>query len=305
MVPVGGNPTADADWRSDRATPPPALSGLTELWRVFTRYWKLSLIWSLVAMTLTALTTSFLMERRYRAYALIEAQQEDTAFAKLLGMPGRSASAAFQFAGNIIPGMQSAAAQELVTILNSFAFSKEVITHLNLTPILTKPSMLGSLWPDPAAEDPEWSAYKGFQLRFGAEYSYETNSITIWYLDTDRKRAVTVLQGCIDRLRQVLEKRQAKESAAAFEAIQAATEALSDPILKSRLYELLAAQIETGSIASAQSDYIFRVLEPPIAPPEIYSPKTVLDTLAAGGLCFVAGVLTSAFLDGRQKKTLK
>ncbi len=180
----------------------------------------------------------------------------------------------------MLGGGLSQKAEEYVAILNSFAFSTNLVRRHGLEPSLLVEHRW-QLYP----HDPQWDVYRTLQRRFGAVYSYRTDLITLTFRDKSREQAAKILGFYIDDLRAQLREREIQSTTLAINAIEEQIAKTADALLLNRLYELMAEQLKRNRLAQVQADYSFVVIDPPSAADRPYRPLVLMD-------CVLAGIIT-------------
>jgi LPS O-antigen subunit length determinant protein (WzzB/FepE family) len=184
---------------------------------------------------------------------------------------------------------QGGEGQEYVTILESFAFTTELIGKYGLAnELLTPAEMNGHAFATSAAL--RWSAYNVMRSRFSCDYSIKTGNLTIYYVDTDSQRAQRILGYYVDGLRDKLRQREIHDSSAAVTSLQDEVRATSDTLLAQSLYELMAKQLQRKKLAQVQAEFAFTVLEPPVAPLRPFYPRVLFSSAMA---MVIGGVIAS------------
>jgi LPS O-antigen subunit length determinant protein (WzzB/FepE family) len=256
--------------------------------------WRIIAVAALAAMVLTALTTSLLLRKSYRAIAILRPIPKAATASRIAGMFGVGGAAISPLAslmgGAGGPGADEA--QEYMTILQSFAFNTALIDRHHLDPKLFHPTPFPflSLFE---YNDPRWRAYKRMQKWFSCEYSIKTGNVTLYFKGRSPSDAETILGYYVDDLREKLRYREVQSAKAAIDSMKTEARVTSDALLQSQLYELIAKQTQQLKLAQVEADFAFNVLEPPAAPDKPYSPFVILDSTLAGLLALVA---SSAFV---------
>ncbi len=66
----------------------------------------------------------------------------------------------------------------------------------------------------------------------------------------------------------------------------------ADPLIKQKIYNLIAQQLETSMMAEVKENFAFKVIDPPKVPDKKIRPKIILMAL----LSFVASIFMGVFL---------
>ena len=111
----------------------------------------------------------------------------------------------------------------------------------------------------------------------------------------DPKFAQTILNYYVVGLSEFL-RRQTLEDAAAQQAQLSQQLAKTvDPLLKSRLYELIARQIEKETLAKVQKYYSFSIIDPALVPEKKFKPKRALICILSVVVAFFCAVFLAFF----------
>lgn len=183
---------------------------------------------------------------------------------------------------------------EIELVLKSREFIFNVIDKYNLIPILYRKS-----WDE---KNQKWlmekpptkqQAYALIVSKLEVSKSTKFNSISVSYTDTDPVITENILscliEGLSDYLRsRVLEKLQAHEMLIKKELTET-----KNPIIRSKLEEVVAIEITFEMLVKAETPFGFEVIDPPFTPEEKYAPKraqigiiTILTSFFA--ICFFA-----------------
>jgi LPS O-antigen subunit length determinant protein (WzzB/FepE family) len=248
----------------------------------------------LAAMVLTALATSLLLHKSYRAIAILRPIPKAATASRIAGIFGIGGVGMNPLAGLMggAGGPGSDEAQEYMTILQSFAFNTTLIERHHLDARLFHSTSLPFLSIF-EYNDPRWRAYKRMQKLFSCEYSIKTGNVTLYFKGRTPADAESILGYYVDDLREKLRYREVQSAKAAIDSMKAEARVTSDALLQSQLYELIAKQTQQLKLAQVEADFAFSVLEPPAAPDKPYSPFVILDSILAGLFAFI---VVSAFV---------
>jgi len=253
------------------------------------RHRRLLIASSLCAMVAMFCLTFLVVHPKYQATAIIRPiGQNSGGLSGLLQSTGLSGST--NFAGTGIDsdiGTNVHDPDELVTILNGYAFTTAMIEGENLGPLLTKGAHnIWSLIPffDIKPQPSLWSYYEMMSSRFNCDNSVRTGNITLTFYDRDPEFAKHVLNLYIDRLRDQLRNHDVAFNKAAAKSLEEEAAITGDPTVRDDLYDLAARQIKKVRTAEANADFAFAVLDNPYVPPYRFKPWVVFDTIAAGVL---------------------
>lgn len=241
-------------------------------WRLIKAWWRVAALVTLTAMAATAVTTRFWMTKWYRADALIAPSEQESG----LGMLANGALAGQL--GGMLNGRSTRLAEQYVATLRSFAFTISLLEKDQLgTRILSEPRDIKAL-----DRIDRWELYRTMKRRFSCEYDVETDNIALHFADPDPATAQMVLNFYIDGLRARMSRQAAQQAHVAAATLEKEIETTSDEMLRARLYDLAAQQIEREKEARVSADAAFVEIEPPVVPAWPFRPRVVLDTLLAG-----------------------
>jgi hypothetical protein len=236
------------------------------------------------ALLLAFILTEFVMHKKYRAEAIIRPVTPDqSGIGGLLQstglLPGNSSM------GNGISGPPDP--NEVVAILQSYAFTTAMVTQEHLAPKLMKGSRsLGSLIfsskPKPPSEYSLYSLFRLMTARFDCNLSVRTGNMSLTFIDKDPELARTILGLYITRLRDQIRFQTVRDTSAALDSLLQEVSKTPDPTLRDSIYQLVAQQMQQVKTAQANADFAFVVVEPPFVPPYPVAPWPIFDSLAAG-----------------------
>lgn len=257
--------------------------------------------WRTIAMVavavggLTALVAGLLVPKWYRASAIIRPVSMPTIQSQMVGISGeglanRLSAWAFYFGAS----ETSSNANEYMTMLRSFAFNVYLARSHNLVG-----RMLG-VGPSHGGKESDWAVYRAMRNRFYCKYSFSTENIELWFEARDRREAEAVLGYYIDHLRGLLRAREIGHANVAIASLEGEAALTPDPLLRVRLYELVARQIVRRDTAQVEADFSFQVLDSPAAPDKPYRPRVLFDSLLAAVLAMLvmAAVVVVRFQNG-------
>ena len=145
----------------------------------------------------------------------------------------------------------------------------------------------------------KWSVHMMIADRFTTEYDYKSGNLTLYFMDPSPTEAQRVLGFYLDSLRDKLRNEEVQAGASAAASLDEEVRKSSDALLQTQLYELMARQIQREKIAEVQSDFAFKVVEPPVVPDNYFAPKARHNATLAASLTFVlicTWILASDFI---------
>jgi uncharacterized protein involved in exopolysaccharide biosynthesis len=223
------------------------------------------LIFGIVFLTgLAAVIISLMLPNIYRSEAtIIPRPQEKSGASSALSALGALGGMAGELAG--IGG--GGDVEKFEVVLNSRELARRVVEKYKLLPELFEDSWdpLKKQWkenPSPTIQD----AYKVLLGMLAVSRERNSDVLTVKFDHEDPNFAKIMVEHYIDELSESLREDTLEDAAEKERFLQEQLESTSDPLLKVKISELLAKEIEKKTFARAQKYYSFIVLDPPIAP---------------------------------------
>jgi len=268
---------------------------LIDYLRVIRKRWKLIVAIMAAAVVATALF-SLLMTNIYRATAVITPAESRDGGGSTLAMMAQ------QFGG--LPGIASSGttpASELTSRLNSKAVRKELIEGHNLLPAL-----FPGQWDEKKGE---WegggdgaipSLWDGLRMLDGIIYvgnNVKENMIT---LSADHhnpemaSRLVSLLLATLNEHMSSEARRIAETNQSYLEEQLRST---SDPLIRQKIFGLIALQVETSLLAGVKENFAFKVIDPPMTPDTRIKPRRMQMVFAAFFLALCVALVVAFILE--------
>ena len=172
-------------------------------------------------------------------------------------------------------------AQRYTAIMNSYAFTTDLVNKYHL-----EHNIIGVRSKN-APTVTKWSIHTMITDRFSTEYDFKSGNLTLYFMDPSPAEAQRVLGYYLDSLRDKLRNEEVQAGASAAASLQDEVRKTSDALLQTQLYELMARQIQREKIAQVQSDFAFKVVEPPVVPDNYFAPKARNNAILAASITFV------------------
>jgi hypothetical protein len=135
--------------------------------------------------------------------------------------------------------------------------------------------------------------------RLSTDYDFKSGNLTLYFLDPSPADAQRILGYYLDSLRDKLRNEEVQAGASAASSLEEEVRKTSDALLQTQLYELMARQIQREKIAQVQSDFAFKVIEPPVVPDNYFEPKARHNATLASSITFAlvcTWILASDFI---------
>lgn len=171
-------------------------------------------------------------------------------------------------------------AERYMAIMKSYAFTTELVNKYHL-----EHNIIG-VGSKNAPTVTKWSVHTKISDRFSTEFDFKSGNLTLYFMDPSPAEAQRVLGYYLDSLRDKLRNEEVQAGASAAASLQDEVRKTSDAVLQAQLYELMARQIQREKIAQVQSDFAFKVVEPPVVPDNYYAPKARSNAMLAASLTF-------------------
>jgi len=243
---------------------------------VLTRHKKLIVITVVIAVAATAVI-SFFSPRIYEAKAIIMpvAQQQE--------QNGMSA-VALQFG---ITANQASNVSELVSLLQSNILMERVIMKNNFVPVFFGEEAKGK-----NADEQIWD---GIRYLKDSIYKVRDNKregiIELSAQYRDPQVSAGILTAILAELTDYMSSEAKRVADTNKKYLESLIDKNSDPLIKQKIYALIARQIEISMMAEVKENFAFKVLDPPKIPDRKIRPDITLNILLSfimslgGGIC--------------------
>jgi uncharacterized protein involved in exopolysaccharide biosynthesis len=255
---------------------------LVDLWRtLFAQKWLVIVVASVFVCT--AVAYALLATPIYRAEVVLAPVAENQSSSKLGGLASLA---------GINIDLDSKKIQA-IALLRSRVFIERFIVDENLLPILfadrwdaaNKRWLASSVEEQPDIRD----AVKFFaeQVRFVTD-DVQTGLITVAIEWTDPRLAADWAAELVTRINHIVRYRDIQEYQKKLEYLNAQLSAATLLEVRQAIAEVVEEQINAITLAYAQTEYVFKVIDPAVVPKEKISPKRTLIVVIAGvfGLFF-------------------
>lgn len=183
-------------------------------------------------------------------------------------------------------------------VLKSRELTNIIVQEHNLLPVLFEKSWdtKSRRWKvqkPPTLQD----AYGRMQGMLKATPNKKQNVLSLSFEYKDPNIARSLLNYYVVGLSEFLRRQTLDESTAQQKQLYEQLGRTSDPILKNRLYELIAKQIEKETLARVQEYYSFSVIDPAYVPEKKFKPKRAQICLLSVVVAFFIAVFLAFFLE--------
>ncbi|MGO9139584.1 MAG: Wzz/FepE/Etk N-terminal domain-containing protein [Syntrophales bacterium] len=277
---------------------------LLDYWRVIRKRQKL-IIRMVVAAVLVTVVISWLMTNIYQAKAVITpiASKESGAGVSTLS------ALALQFGalpGIVLPGGSSAA--EIVNLLKSNVLREKVIERYQLLPVLfykewdtekkdwkrgisLNPLVYVGVKKGTGVPD-VWDGLRMLDSIVKVNQNIKENIIILTVDYYDPAMAAKMVEYLLTALTDHMSSEARRVATINQKYLEEQLVKTADPLIKQKIYNLIAQQLETSMMAEVKENFAFKVIDPPMVPDKKISPKRIQMAL----LSFVAFIFIGVFL---------
>jgi uncharacterized protein involved in exopolysaccharide biosynthesis len=302
-----------------------------DYWRVIRKRQKL-IIRVIVAAVLVTVVISLLMTNIYQAKAVI------TPVASKESAAGTSALStwALQFGalpGIVLPGGSSAA--EIVNLLKSNILREKVIERYQLLPVLfykqwdaekkdwkrgislnplvyvgklikaiTPGEPHGVMEKDTGVPD-VWDGLRMLDSIIKVNQNIKENVIIITVDYYDPVMAAKMVEYLLTALTDHMSSEARRVATINQKYLEEQLGKTADPLIKQKIYNLIAQQLETSMMAEVKENFAFKVIDPPMVPDTKIKPKRMQIALFSFVVSIFIGVFLAFFMEYVEKAKSK
>ncbi len=303
---------------------------LLDYWRVIRKRQKL-IIRVVIAAVLATFLISLVMTNIYQAKAIIApitSKESGTGVGTLSAL-------AMQFGGLpgiVLPGGSSAA--EIVNLLKSNVLREKVIVRYQLLPVLFYKEwdaekkdwkrgislnpvvFLGKLvraitsgdQPGIRKDDDVPDVWDGLRkldeiTRINQNIKENTITITVDYYDPEM--AAKIVEDFLTALTDHMSSEARRVATINQKYLEEQLGKTADPLIKQKIYNLIAQQLETSMMAEVKENFAFKVIDPPKIPDKKIRPKRTQMILLSFVVSIFMGVFLAFFMEYLEKMKSK
>jgi len=157
----------------------------------------------------------------------------------------------------------------------------------------TTPDEKNNISKTPTLQD----AYKPMQEMLGKTLDKKQNVMRLSFESKDPKMAQAILNYYVIGLSEFLRRQTLEDAAAQQVHLSQQLAKTTDPLLKNRLYELIAKQIEKEALAKIQKYFSFNVIDPAYVPEKKFKPKRAQICILSVVVAFFVAIFLAFFLE--------
>jgi uncharacterized protein involved in exopolysaccharide biosynthesis len=263
---------------------------LLDLFIVLLRH-KMMIIAVVLLAGVAAVVISLQMKNIYRSETTIvpSAQEKGSGLSALGGFGAMIASEAGIGAGGSL--------EQIEVVLKSRELTNAIVREHNLLPVIFEAGWdeAGKKWKDepPKAED----VYKAVQSLLEVKPDKKKNVMIVAFQDKEPEMAKRILDYFIFGMSELLRRQKLEEAQAQQKHLYQQLGQTSDPLLKNKLYELIAKQIEAETLAKVQKYYSFNIVDPSYVPERKFKPKRAQICVLTVVVAFFIAIFAAFFLE--------
>jgi uncharacterized protein involved in exopolysaccharide biosynthesis len=255
------------------------------------------MIFSVVFLTgIAAVVISLQMTDIYRSEITIAPTTQEKTAGGLAALGGFGAMIASEVG---IGG--SGSLEQFEVVLKSRELTKIIIDQYNLMPVIFDESWdaENKRWKDmEKKKQPNFDdAYKAMHAMLKVTADKKKNVLSASFEHKDPLMARTILNYYIVGMSEFLRRQILGDASAQQVHLSQQLSKTTDPLLKNRLYELIAKQIEKETLAKVQKYYSFNVIDPPYVPERKFKPRRAQICVISIVVAFFIAIFLAFFME--------
>lgn len=282
------------------------------------------IVWIIVVCVLSTIILSMFMTNIYTAQAVLKPTSQSQAGGKLSALASQFGGLA-TLAGIAMPS--SASSTEIVNLLNSNILKKEIIENYELLPVLFPDQWdeKKKAWKKPGLsinplvlmaklnsnsskkkEIPDiWNGIRMLNSIVKIDYDMKEDIIAISVDFRDPEKAAQIANYFIIALNDHMSLEAKRIALVNREYLEKQLLETNDPIVRQKIYNLIADKIETTMMAEVKEGFAFKVLDPPMAPDKKSKPKRAQMVIVAFIVSLFLGIFIVLIRDYIKKVNTK
>lgn len=267
--------------------------------------WRRRIVIILVtaALTASAVAYSLVVQDLYQAKAVIMPVNR-----KMEASPGMSVFA--QQLG-VLPGLSlpaSASASEIMSLLRSNALRAQAINeHALMRLFFPERWDAGEeQWAGPAAEGTLpptiWDGLRRFDSMLSVNSDIKENTITVSVRHNDPEAAAKIVDSLVKTLMERMSGEAKRIAMMNQKYLEGQLYRTVDPIIRQKVYNLIAQQMEVSMMSEMKDDFAFTVIDPPMVPDRRISPNRKKIAAVSGIFSLLVGAFAAFLLEYRMKR---
>lgn len=187
-------------------------------------------------------------------------------------------------------------AAETVNLLKSKILMEKIIKNHDLLPILLEKNP-----KDKTENEKIWMGIRTLMGITKVNYKQKDNVIELSVQFKDPKIATDIVNYYLTELTEHMSNEAKRVALTNKKYLESELNTTSDPFIKTRIYGLIAQQIETAMLTEAKENFAFKVLDPPKVPDKRIKPKRRQMVIIAFVTSLFMGIFAAFFMEYVQK----
>jgi uncharacterized protein involved in exopolysaccharide biosynthesis len=276
---------------------------LLDYWRVIHKRWRL-IVAIVIGVVLATGGISLVMTKIYRATAVITPVDRQDNEGGRLSLMAQQLGALPR-----ISTASSASASEIVSLLNSNILREKVIEKYDLLPVLFNnewdEEKKGWRTKDKDDTPTVWDGIRMFDDMVSVDHDTDGNMITISVDYHKPEMAAKIVTAFLTTLNEHMSNESKRVADTNKRYLEEQLNSSSDPVIKQKIYSLIAQQIETAMMAGVKENFAFKVIDPPMVPDKRIRPKRKQMVLISLVLSLILGIIIAFVLEGVERQGQK
>jgi len=140
-------------------------------------------------------------------------------------------------------------------------------------------------------------AYKSIQGKLEIKADKKSGVLKLGFLFKDPKIAQRILGYYVNGMSEFLRQQSLENVATQSKALQEQLITATDPLLRTKLAEIIAQYVETETLAKVQKYYGFNIIDPPFVPEKKFKPKRAQICILSVIVAFFMAIFLAFFME--------
>ncbi|MCX5804732.1 MAG: Wzz/FepE/Etk N-terminal domain-containing protein [Proteobacteria bacterium] len=163
----------------------------------------------------------------------------------------------------------SANVTDILNVLNSNILKERIINKYNLLSLLFKSDAFNGKTEDQKS----WAGIRALNDILKVNFSSKDNTITISVQHKDPKVASNIVKYTLEELTELISSEAKRVADTNKKYLESQIDKTLDPFIRTKIYSMIAQQIETSMMAEVKENFAFKVIDPPRIPDRAIKPK--------------------------------
>lgn len=185
---------------------------------------------------------------------------------------------------------------EVVSLLNSNILMEKVIKRYNLLPVFFEKGLKEI--PD---GNKMWHGIRYLKDIYKVKYNQKDSTIELSVEFKDPKKAADILNFILTELTDYMSSEAKRVAETNKKYLESLIDKNTDPLIRQKIYSLIAQQIETSMMAEVKENFAFKIIDPPKVPDKKIKPKRRMNIILSFVISLFAGVFIAFFREYVEK----